>query len=98
MSLVLKTVSFQATSMGAAAETFFDESGGTFGRGDSCTWVLPDPSRYISGTHGRVFCEDGRFFVEDRSTNGLIIEGQASPIGKGSSDTASCVYIASGSS
>ena len=85
MPLVLKAISFQSASMGEGAEKVFDERGGTFGRSKSCDWVLPDPERYISGTHGKVFFENGRYFVTDTSTNGLIIEGQAAPIGKGKS-------------
>lgn len=61
----------------------FSESGGTFGRGPSNQWILPDPSRHVSSTHGRVSYQAGQFFIEDASTNGTYMNNEEYPIGPG---------------
>ncbi|MEM9313254.1 MAG: type VI secretion system-associated FHA domain protein TagH [Pseudomonadota bacterium] len=87
MRLTLRTISYQTGAMGSDAEKVFDASGGTFGRcPDSANaMILPDPERYVSSVHGEIFFRDGNFFVTDRSTNGLGVEGRTENIGKGES-------------
>jgi type VI secretion system protein len=48
----------------------FGEVGGSIGRSLDNYWVLPDPQRYLSGHHCRIFSRDGTYFVEDTSQNG----------------------------
>lgn len=60
----------------------FDERGGSIGRGDSNTWVLPDPDKFLSSKHCVVTCEQGQFYITDTSTNGLFLNGASLPIGR----------------
>lgn len=61
----------------------FDHRGGTFGRSDSNTWVLPDPDKFLSSCHCAIVCADNRFYLEDKSTNGTFINGGFEPLGRG---------------
>ncbi|PIE43018.1 MAG: type VI secretion system-associated FHA domain protein TagH [Gammaproteobacteria bacterium] len=61
----------------------FSVSGGSFGRGPANQWILPDPSRHVSSTHGRVAYDSGKFYLEDVSTNGTYLNDEEFPIGPG---------------
>lgn len=61
----------------------FNEQGGTLGRGDSNTWVLPDPDKFLSSCHCEILVEGGRYFLLDLSTNGTFLNGSPEPLGKG---------------
>ena len=45
------------------------------GRAAGMDWVLPDPSRMISGHHFDVHFNDGAWWLTDRSTNGTFLLG-----------------------
>jgi FHA domain-containing protein len=81
--LVIRAVSFNGRPLGQEILARFDEAGGTIGRGDSSTLVLPDPERFISRTHASISYQAGGFIITDNSTkNPTILNGQ--PIGPGS--------------
>ncbi len=61
----------------------FDQRGGTFGRADSNTWVLPDPEKFLSSCHCAIVFADGQFYLEDKSTNGTFVNGGFEPLGRG---------------
>jgi type VI secretion system protein len=61
----------------------FDQRGGTFGRADSNTWVLPDPDKFLSSCHCAIVFADNHFYLEDKSTNGTFINGGFEPLGRG---------------
>lgn len=61
----------------------FDQRGGTFGRADSNTWVLPDPDKFLSSCHCEVVYADNQFYLEDKSTNGTFVNGSFEPLGRG---------------
>lgn len=61
----------------------FDQRGGTFGRADSNTWVLPDPDKFLSSCHCEIIFADNQFYLEDKSTNGTFINGSFEPLGRG---------------
>ncbi|PUA26841.1 MAG: hypothetical protein B0W54_20645 [Cellvibrio sp. 79] len=61
----------------------FDQRGGTFGRADSNTWVLPDPDKFLSSCHCEVVYADTQFYLEDKSTNGTFVNGSFEPLGRG---------------
>jgi type VI secretion system FHA domain protein len=42
-------------------------------------WVLEDPTRQVSKTHCIVSIEGGRLVLEDRSTNGVYVNGSSTP-------------------
>jgi type VI secretion system FHA domain protein len=71
MILTLEVVGQQAQQLGSAAKKVFRAVGGTIGRLADNDWVIPDP--YVSGRHALIRYLNGKFFVEDTSTNGVYI-------------------------
>src|SRR5688572_12263211 len=71
MILTLEVMGEQAGDLGSASRKIFDSIGGTIGRLPDNDWVFPDP--YVSGRHALIRYLNGKFFVEDTSTNGVFI-------------------------
>ncbi|MEM8849588.1 MAG: type VI secretion system-associated FHA domain protein TagH [Pseudomonadota bacterium] len=46
------------------------------GRSGGMDWILPDPTRHLSGHHFNVTYRDGAHWLEDVSTNGTFLQGQ----------------------
>ncbi len=63
----------------------FTELGGTIGRASRNDWVIPDPTRVVSGTHAQVDYVDGQFQLTDTSTNGVYVNGSDLALGRDSS-------------
>jgi len=61
----------------------FREDGGMIGRSFENDWVLPDPDRFISGKHAAIDYRSGAYYLADISTNGVYINGEKQPLGKG---------------
>ena len=61
----------------------FDENGGTIGRREENDWILTDPNSYISGTHARILCKQGTYFIKDESTNGTFLKNPYKKLPKG---------------
>lgn len=61
----------------------FNEQGGSLGRGESNTWVLPDPDKFLSTCHCQILFEANSYYIVDVSTNGTFLNGSPEPIGKG---------------
>jgi type VI secretion system FHA domain protein len=83
MRLVLSVTSFQKALMGNENRHVFDETGGVIGRARRSDWVLPDPERFVSGTHAEISFDGERFYITDVSTNGLFLNDYSVPLGKG---------------
>jgi type VI secretion system FHA domain protein len=80
--LLIRAVSFKGRPVARELSARFDESGGTIGRGDQSTLVLPDPERYISRTHATIAFQAGGFVITDNGTkNPVLLNGQ--PLGQG---------------
>jgi len=80
MILTLEVIGEQATDLGAGSRKVFNAIGGTIGRLPDNDWVFPDP--YISGRHALIRYLNGKFFVEDTSTNGVFINSPDNRISK----------------
>ncbi|MDF1791800.1 MAG: type VI secretion system-associated FHA domain protein TagH [Thalassobaculaceae bacterium] len=83
MRLMLDVTSFQKALMGSGSRHEFDETGGVIGRGRRSDWVLPDPDRFVSGSHAEISFDGDRFYITDVSTNGLFLNDSSVPLGKG---------------
>ncbi len=81
MALRLRVVSEHRRLLGEHS-TVLLELGGTIGRSADNDWVLPDPLRYVSAHHARIYCRQGTYFLEDLSTNGVFLNDSEQPIGK----------------
>jgi type VI secretion system FHA domain protein len=81
--LLIRVMSFKGQPIGRDVSARFSEAGGTIGRGEHSTLVLPDPDRYISRTHAIISCLAGAFVVTDNGTkNPITLNGR--PMGPGS--------------
>ncbi|MDH3533828.1 MAG: type VI secretion system-associated FHA domain protein TagH, partial [Gammaproteobacteria bacterium] len=83
MALRLEIVSDHRDIVGDDAVRVFDAGGGTIGRSLQNDWILPDPDRYISGRHATIDFRGGIYYLVDTSTNGVYLNGDCEPIGKG---------------
>ncbi|MGF6633654.1 type VI secretion system-associated FHA domain protein TagH [Paraburkholderia sp. MM6662-R1] len=63
----------------ASREQVFDCRDGSIGRSDECDWVLGTEG--VSRLHALVRYLNGMYFIEDRSTNGMSLNG--APLRKG---------------
>jgi pSer/pThr/pTyr-binding forkhead associated (FHA) protein len=73
MSLILKVISFKGQSIQKPMLISFDRNGGTIGRSLSNDFVLPDPNRYISRCHAKIFFENGYYYLQDTSSSGIYL-------------------------
>ncbi|MGX1997891.1 type VI secretion system-associated FHA domain protein TagH [Xanthomonas axonopodis pv. cassiae] len=73
--LILTVSGAQAAQFGASAQKRFAGTGGSIGRSDESDWVLAAPG--VSRTHAVVRFLNGIYFIEDRSTNGMSLNGTA---------------------
>ncbi len=81
--LLIRAVSFKGQPLPRDVSARFEESGGTIGRGEHSTLVLPDPERYISRTHATIAFQAGGFVITDNGTkNPVLLNGR--PLGTGS--------------
>jgi predicted component of type VI protein secretion system len=83
MPLQLEIVSEHRDIVGDDAIRVFREEGGTIGRSLQNDWILPDPDRFISGRHATIDFKGGIYYLVDTSTNGVYLNGDCEPIGKG---------------
>lgn len=84
MSLRLSLIKTPEGIAPSRTNHIFSQSGGTLGRAETNTWVLPDPDKFLSSCHCEITFVDNQFFILDRSTNGTFINGASEPIGRGS--------------
>lgn len=75
MRLVLQIENFDRLADGGPIAMPVDRPSCQVGRNSSMDWVLPDPSRMISGHHFDVSFADGAWWLTDRSTNGTFLLG-----------------------
>ncbi|MBB4128589.1 type VI secretion system protein ImpI [Xanthomonas translucens] len=73
--LILTVAGQAAAQFGARAQMAFAQRGGSIGRADDSDWVLAAPG--VSRTHAVVRYLNGMYFIEDRSTNGMLLNGAA---------------------
>jgi predicted component of type VI protein secretion system len=83
MPLTIKIISEHRDLVGEDCEREFHEQGGTIGRSLQNDWILPDPDRYISGRHATIDYRGGMYYLADMSSNGVYMNGESEPIGKG---------------
>jgi predicted component of type VI protein secretion system len=83
MTLKLRLVSENRNLLGDDSVREFQEEGGTIGRSLENDWILPDPDRYVSGRHATIDHKGGIYYLLDTSSNGVYINDDVEPIGKG---------------
>lgn len=83
MGLRLEIVSEHREFLGDDHVHTFRAKGGTIGRSLQNDWILPDTDKYISGNHATIDYNGGSFFLADISTNGVYVNGDDEPLGRG---------------
>ncbi len=81
MPLSLKIVTFKGQPFNRDENVIFDKSGGTVGRSDENTLVLPDPEKFVSRRHASITFENGQYILSDSSLSGTYVNTQEEPIG-----------------
>jgi type VI secretion system FHA domain protein len=56
----------------------------TIGRAQENDWVLPDPDQHLSRQHCVIERRGATYCVVDTSSNGVFVNGEATPVGRGS--------------
>ena len=82
MTLRLRVISAQRRQLAGRDSVEIGLGGGTIGRSADNDWVLPDARRYVSAHHARISWREGRFYLEDLSTNGVYVNDAAEPLGR----------------
>ena len=83
MALTITIISDHRELVGDDSVRAFHEQGGTIGRSLQNDWILPDPDRFISGRHATIDFRGGMYYLADTSTNGVFMNDEDEPIGKG---------------
>ena len=83
MGLQLEIVSDHKDILNDDDVRLFREEGGTIGRALENDWILPDPDRFISSRHATIDHQSGAYYLADTSTNGVYVNGEDEPLGKG---------------
>jgi predicted component of type VI protein secretion system len=83
MPLKLEIISDHRDIVGDDAVREFRAEGGTIGRSLNNDWILPDPDKFISGKHATIDCKGGIYYIVDISTNGVYVNDEREPLGKG---------------
>lgn len=76
MTLTLRIENFDQLDDGGPLWLSVDQRGASVGRSRSMDWILPDPSRMISGHHFDVTYQNGAYWLTDVSMNGTFLHGQ----------------------
>lgn len=76
LKLVSGAVADQKTSCS------FTEFGGSIGRAEDCDWTLLDLDRFVSKKHLLISFKNSQFVLTDVSSNGVIINNAAEPLGR----------------
>jgi type VI secretion system protein ImpI len=72
-TLLLAVMGAHAAQFGARSQKAFEGRDGSIGRSEDCDWVLS--SSGVSRVHAMIRCLNGIYFIEDRSTNGMLLNG-----------------------
>jgi len=79
MAIKLRVISDQYRELGEQRSRVFGVNGGTIGRAPDNDWVLPDPSRVVSGHHCEIEYRGGSYWLKDTSTNGVFVNDSDEP-------------------
>jgi type VI secretion system FHA domain protein len=79
--LILEVTSPQAAKLGGASRQTFGEEGGSIGREEDNSWVLPHSK--VSGHHAVISCRDAVYYIEDTSRNGVFLNSSKNRLARG---------------
>ena len=73
MELVFEILNTKQFIPAELCQKTFKQAGGVIGRGEDCDWIIPDSKRHLSSHHALISYREGRFFLTDVSSNGILI-------------------------
>jgi len=82
-NLKLELLNPDSTHPGQTPDMVFDEQGGVIGRGSNCDWILRCTRRLISRRHAIISYLDGQYYIQDASSNGIMLNDSSEPIPQG---------------
>ncbi len=75
MSLILTVLSFKNQPISETNTVSISSEGGSIGRSDDNTLVLPDTEKFVSRHHATIKAENGYYYLSDTSLSGVYING-----------------------
>jgi type VI secretion system FHA domain protein len=83
MPLTLTVLSFKGQPLAHPLSASIADSGGTIGRSDNNTLVLPDSERFVSRQHAAISIKNGCYYLTDSSLSGVYIDNQPQALHNG---------------
>ncbi len=83
LALTLNVLTHHHRLLGSKRRLVLYGKGCNIGRSRSNDLVLPDRHRYISKQHARIEHRDGHYYLLDTSANGVYLNSNARPVGRG---------------
>jgi len=80
MAIKLRVISDHYRELGEQRSRVFGVNGGSIGRAPDNDWVLPDPTRVVSGHHCEIEYRGGSYWLKDTSTNGVFVNDSDEPV------------------
>lgn len=80
MSLTLKVLSFKNQPITEITSVAIGMEGGSIGRSEDNTLVLPDTEKFVSRHHASISYENGCYYLSDSSLSGVFINDQPTPL------------------
>ncbi|MCX7099547.1 MAG: type VI secretion system-associated FHA domain protein TagH [Methylococcales bacterium] len=80
MSLTLTVLSFKNQPLPDSKAVSIGVGGGSIGRSDDNTLVLPDPEKFVSRHHASISMDNGCYYLSDTSLGGIQLNGQPTPL------------------
>jgi len=79
--LILEVTGPQSAKLGGAGRQTFTVEGGSIGRENDNSWVLPHSK--VSGRHALISYRSGVYYIEDTSRNGVCINSSKNRLPRG---------------
>ncbi|MFT6308961.1 MAG: putative component of type VI protein secretion system, partial [Halioglobus sp.] len=86
MRITLKIRSYCTQPPADPKVRVFDSFPVIVGRSSACNYILNDASRYISSNHAAILLEGDKLLIQDTSSNGVYLNGDAEPVGRGNNN------------
>lgn len=87
VTLTLSVLTHHHRLLGRERHIELQERGGKLGRSEDSDLVLPDADRLISKQHALIDFISGQFYITDTSVNGVYLNNNSKPLGKGNRTT-----------
>ena len=80
MSLTLNVLSFKNQPITGIPTVFIGNAGGSIGRSDDNTLMLPDADKFVSRHHATIRFENSAYYLSDTSLSGVYVNGAEKPL------------------